>query len=670
MAATPESVFRNLIPCDSFEYPFVDAFSQFAVVFERGRPMGPVEVQVRSCVLYQAVADALLTLWVADSDGTGVPVTRRETEHLPWGVTERGDVPGAEITASHLFLDHRTMLSEFHLSLDHDAPPDALRSLEFRGRLAPEEARHARTLAGFGIPDPPLREPWIETSGEAVTAGISSPARDAQGRQLLPGAALRISCISSAGISTEIAAGDLSWTFAFELRPSSTSHELRVQFVTEFSATSYLHDEWEWTHPGEYDSLDLESSWSLARARFLDRVDWEHPPTVTPLRVNRAWRARWALLRTGYQGTSPAGEFGDLVASTCVPNGGGFTRAFFWDAFFTSAALSTFEPSFAQSAIDVQFVRQLPDGHCPEHVFNFNVAGRSIIGAPQAPVASWAVADYLARVDDAEYLASVYPTLATNFSYWQKKGDRDADGLAEWTWTGQTTDSGPVWDEYRSETTGCNWIPPIASVQLNSFLYRDALLLAEFADRLGASGEASIYRADALARASAMTDHLYLPDERRFWDYYPPTGRHTRIRTAYMFWPIWAGVPMPDAAKSDLIENELLNPDHFFGPIPFPSVAYSEPTYENRQRGRFWRGTAWPQITYWLLQMLVREGYIDAADEAANRFLAAYDKEPSFPEHISSDPRHYAGGGSKDYNWGIAAYLLIAERRYREATPW
>ncbi|MFW5743715.1 MAG: amylo-alpha-1,6-glucosidase [Spirochaetota bacterium] len=735
---------RNLIPCDSAEFPFVDDYSQFGVVFEAGRPLGPGEVQVRSSVLYQSAADALLTLYAEAGDGTWVPVVRRDAEHLPWCVTERGDLPALAVTARHVFLDERRLLSEFVLYAPADGPAgesataggNVLR-LQLRGQFARDAGRPLRV---FGIPDPPPRENWAEvthvgtpagsdagrpSAGPVVTGGLDCDAVDEQGRKLLPGAALRISLLDAAGVgnaddvdgnrSAQVAAnvshapawleptagrsaldelppskdaGPIHFWFEIERgprvgadasAPPTDATGLRLLFLTELSATSYLHAEHEWrgTEPGPgpvarpafsiaAGSSPMDAAVAAARERFAARAALDSPPTVDPLRRDRAWRARWALLRTGYRGTSPAGEFGELVATTCVPTSGGFTRAFFWDAFFTSAALSTFEPGFAKSAIAAQFVRQLPDGHCPEHVFNYNVAGRSVIGAPQAPVASWAVGEYLARHDDPGFLASIYPTLVTNHAYWTTFGDRDRDGLAEWTWSGQTSDSGPIWDEFRGDSSHSAWVPPVASVQLNAFLYRDAMILAEFADRLGRDDEAVSYRAAAAERHDALMRHLYVPEEKRFWDYFPATRRHTRVRTFYMFWPIWADMPIPADAKRDLIENELLNPEHFFGAIPFPSVAYSEPTYENKNRGRFWRGTAWPQITYWLLQMLVREGYAEAAEVAANRFLAACDREPSFPEHIASDPRHYLAGGTKDYNWGVAAYLLVSERRYRE----
>ena len=71
----------------------------------------------------------------------------------------------------------------------------------------------------------------------------------------------------------------------------------------------------------------------------------------------------------------------------------------------------------------------------------------------------------------------------------------------------------------------------------------------------------------------------YLPGEKRFWDYNHHTRAHRRVKTFYMFWPLFAGMDVPADTVQDLIENVLLDPEQFFGEIPFPSVAYDEPTY-------------------------------------------------------------------------------------------
>ena len=278
------------------------------------------------------------------------------------------------------------------------------------------------------------------------------------------------------------------------------------------------------------------------------------------------WRARLALLRTGYQGDG-RGEFGNRVASTCVANCSGFTRVFFWDSLFTSAALATFEPAFARDAVISVFCRQTEEGYCPEHSFDRWVPARHIIvrtpgtggfvgGGEIPPV----------HPQDHTFLKEMWPYLVRNHRYWQEFGDKDGDGLPEWTWKGQTADNSPLYDE---QGTTIGWMPPVASVQLAAFAYRDAMSLARFADRLGKKDDAQRYRAaERLFRD--FTRVCYVPQDKCYWDYNHATRRHTKVKTFYMFWPIWAGMPVPPEAKRHLIEEVLLDPKQFFGVIPFP----------------------------------------------------------------------------------------------------
>ena len=153
----------------------------------------------------------------------------------------------------------------------------------------------------------------------------------------------------------------------------------------------------------------------------------------------------------------------------------------------------------------------------------------------------------------------------------------------------------------------------------------------------------------------------YLPDEKRFWDYNHHTRTHRRVKTFYMFWPLFAGMDVPADTVQDLIENVLLDPEQFFGEIPFPSVAYDEPAYDSKG---YWRGRSWPHISYWLLQTLVRHGYVKQAKEAARRTLEACSRSPGFPENFASQIKDFDSSGFADYNWGCAAVYLIATGQY------
>jgi glycogen debranching enzyme len=286
--------------------------------------------------------------------------------------------------------------------------------------------------------------------------------------------------------------------------------------------------------------------------------------------------------------------------------------------------------------------------------------------SPQSPVASWAVRSYLEKHDDPEFLSEMYPTLVRNHHFWEKYSDTDSDGLAEYRWSGQVGDNSPLWDQYASfdPTTGCGYIPPVASVALNSFLFWDANHLAFLAEKQGLTEDVIRFHERAAQLQRDLFAVCYLPEEKRFWDYNHHTGLHRKVNTFYMFWPLFAGMDVSAETAKDLIENVLLDPEQFFGEIPFPSVAYKESTYNSKG---YWRGRSWPHISYWLLQTLVFYGYIKEAKEAAARILVSYSRSAGFPENLASQAADFDASGFADYNWGCAAMYLIATEQYLKA---
>jgi hypothetical protein len=680
-AVDSAELFRNLIPCSGYGFPFVDRYAQFGVTFDQGRPFGPGMAQVRSAFMTFQVACSALALWI-EEEGAFVPFSRTDLDSLPWCVIERGwlsaEGGALAIVARHAFLDEVTLASEFVFA-NRGAAAVSLRPA-WLGQLSGDRWRGDQELRRYGYARLPLRETWAEIDGACVRGGL----RTASGAVHLPTPALEIAAEADAGLSPALSTrplwgrepasvprldGILGHSIFYAFRSNgftlAPGAERRFRFAYELSVASYRDPVFRFRH-WRPETVDMDAAVSASRADFERRVALHDPPAAPgqPALQRKLWRARWALLRTGYRNGDKAGEYGQALASTCVPSCNGFTRVFFWDSLFSAVALSKFEPELARGALASVFSRQLDNGFCPEHGYNYHVPQRDVIGAPQGPVAAWALDRYLRdHPDDTAFLTEMYPRLVRNHRYWTEQGDRDQDGLAEWTWSGQTADNSPLFDE-TSTAKGCGWLPPIASVPLNAFLYRDALLLAGFAERLGRGQEADAYRASAGQRAEALLRICYVPEERRFWDYNHAVRRHCRVKTFYLFWPIWAGMPVPAETRQDLIENVLLASSSFFGDIPFPSVAYDEPSYEPTG---YWRGRTWPHISYWLLEMLVAEGYTEAAAEAARRLLAAWTREATFPENLASDPGLYEAAGVGDYNWGIAALYLIGTREFASA---
>ena len=661
-----ETCFKNLIHLDHAPFPFTDAFSQFALTFEPGRALGPAMIEPRSVAMSAQPSDCTFCMFVREA-GQLVPVMRQGIEHLPWAVTERAALGSLAVTATTIFTAPRQAVHEITLQNTGDAAiecePVWLANCN-GDRWGPGK----KALDIYGLDAQPLRTAKVDCEGGQVTACL-----DAE-NGVLPGPGFQI--VTSGDLSLEAHCSLVpAWSDCADLQKSCSIDQaqsisiawtassvtiapqasIHVRAVINFSVTNYACRDRHWL---DAPTAPFSSLLASVQQRFAEQVNWDKKPATLGLgHQAKAWRARWALLRSGYQADEHGGEYGRAIASTCVCNHWGFTRNFFWDGLFTAAAVARFNPQFAQGCIQSVFSRQDPTtGFCPEHSFNYDVQAKSSIGEPQAPVASWAVERYLQAHDDEAFLRDIYDRLMINHRHWLERGDRDNDGLAEWTWAGQTADDSPLWDEFTGG--GIGYLPPVASVQLNAFLYRDALTIAGFADRLGKKADADLLRSSAAKRQQAFMDICYLPDEHLFFDYNHATGRHTRIKTFYLFWPLWAGMDVPETTKRHLIENVLLDPEQFFGPIPFPSVAYNEPRYTS---GGYWRGKTWPHISYWLIEMLQQQGYDEAAAQAAKRVCANWCADPSFPENHDTAAWKWEAQSSPDYNWGIALASLLLE---------
>ncbi len=661
-----DRLFRNQIVLGGFLHPFVDRAARFGTTFDPGRGLGPCMLQPRSCDGTAQPVDLALTLHLVE-DGLLFPVTAGSTGHLPWSVAQLAGCGAVEVAAHHAYVDAGALLCTF--TFTNRGAEEAVLTPCWTGlapgdRWPPDE----RHLARFGHARPPLRRNSAAWGPGELTVGLQDgsgilPAPQARMRwRTADGLRLAVGRALPANLAAGAQSGAIAGADALHWRLDAAELHLAPGASRDFAFSVALRTVPAGRHEAPWSDADPEALGQAAvedaaRRDFLARVGWNG--RAGDARARRGWRARWCLLRTAYQGDG-AGELGTLTASTCVPNCGGFTRIFFWDSLFTAAALTRFSPEFARDSIRAVFARLDPaTGFCPEHVFDRPFPGRDAIGEAQAPVAAWAVERHLAaHPDDEGFLAEIYPLLAINHRHWMERGDRDRDGLAEWTWCGQTADDSPLYDEFavgRERVHG--WLPPVASVSLNSFLFRDAMILAGFAERLGRPDEAQAWRARAAAIEEALLRICYMPGEHRFWDYNHATRRHCRVKSFYMFWPLWAGMRVPAEARESLLDA-LLDPAQFFGEVPFPSIAYDEPAFDPMG---YWRGKAWPHISFWLLETL-QAHRPEAAAIARGRVLAAWLKDPYHAENMVSDAARSEASGSPDYNWGAAMLSLLLER--------
>jgi hypothetical protein len=675
------NLFANLEPWEEtgLDYsnpatPFVDQFAEFCVHFASGHPLGAGRIGLRGNPFLYGFVEPLARCEIRFPDEPWLPVRRGRLDSFPWCAVETASMAGLRMEGCHVFAGGARLVNRFRIHHTGDAPTSF--DLRWTGKLPTHHAVPVEFLAPFPGLEPEQFATWLMENGGGVQGGWKSllPASD------YPRASFRL---AAAGWTAEpqifsLSVGEPSPGFAAARGATAgfaLQHCGKVLLEPGESKEFILAFDLAWELPGEEgirfsenQNPPFEDLLQNAREKFSqNRGPSSAVAALSPGLAAHHWRARHALLRTGYQ--SPRGEFDGRIACCCTSDDQFFSTTFFWDSLFSSSALAAFHPEFAKGAIHTAFVRQdARDGSCPENKWNYTVPQRHIRQYPQAPVGSWAVAHYLHQnPTDNQFLRDIYPTLRKNHEFWANYSDADADGLAEWRWSGQTADNSPLYDAVTpgGVLRGCQWLPPIASVHLNCFLYRDADILKDFAEQLGETADAAYFTSRKEALFDALSRICLVEKERRFWDFNHATGTHTKVKTFYMFWPLFARLPLPQDWVKELIETELLHPAKFFGTIPFPSVAYDEPSYDPTG---YWRGKAWPHISYWLIETLAHYGYRDSACEAADKILHWYAGQPGFLENMETDPRLATATGHVDYNWGTAAFSLLTEKRFLDFT--
>jgi len=158
----------------------------------------------------------------------------------------------------------------------------------------------------------------------------------------------------------------------------------------------------------------------------------------------------------------------------------------------------------------------------------------------------------------------------------------------------------------------------------------------------------------ALGRPSvtpAIVERLYDESRGLFLDHALPGGERPAIET----WAGLAPLALPDLPENigrRLVEEHLLDRRRFWLPLPPPSVAAAEPSFEpGGGRGpfrRYWRGPSWVNAAWLLWIGMVRLGY---AEQAAMMVAALRDAALREGLREYYDPRDGRGLGARDFAW-------------------
>lgn len=330
------------------------------------------------------------------------------------------------------------------------------------------------------------------------------------------------------------------------------------------------------------------------------------------------------------------------------PSRGGYPTHFLWDSAFQNLAYEQMNPAIAKESI-LQLTDNIrPDGKIPQFLCSTWV--RPLDSQPA--LVGWMAMRYFDEVDgeDIDFMKAVFEALVRNNHWWLRQrmtrfGLIFCDSGFE---TGQ--DDSPRFDE-----------GTILALDMNSYLVNQMRCTAELGRRLGREEEARQWDTKAEKLAALMVQYLYDPEQNLFFDACAVTGKRKPLITPAAFFPLWCGVPLAEEKIRRMITDWLLNPEKFFGEVPFPSVAYDQDCYDSHQ---WWRGPVWMSEAWILLETLKKYGFDEARMEAMRRLYDMILKDGCL--HELFDSRTGEGMGNAQQGWTAAVFCRMQRELGRE----
>ena len=344
----------------------------------------------------------------------------------------------------------------------------------------------------------------------------------------------------------------------------------------------------------------------------------------------------------------------DTLSGGRVLTGYDYGQVYDWDLYFECVyQLYNGESRYCFANLDAFLARQQPDGFIQRsfgpypygltHMFKPFIAQTALLGMRQE--------------NDTEWLARHYNQIVRYENCWYEKYDSDNNQLCVWhnaDHSGMDNQTSRVIGDYIDE-----------GVDLNCYLYREWLALAELADMLSFDQDKEWFEQKADSVKGAINTYLWDEENGFYYDRLENTGELNRVKGISGFLPLYAGIASPSQAER-LVKEHLVNPEEFWAEYPLHTLARDEAAYDSSgaqpPSGRCnWNGTTWIPVNYMVFHGLMDYGYDEAARKLCEKtFDLVYRKNPLTREYYNSETGE-GYGRNPFYGWSVLAYFMPLE---------
>lgn len=338
-------------------------------------------------------------------------------------------------------------------------------------------------------------------------------------------------------------------------------------------------------------------------------------------------------------------------------------------AWYAEGALAALAPLQASARDDW---RDAEPGKLPHEVRRGELAFRGLIpqtpyyGTHDAPALYCLVLWHAWRwTGDRGLLDAHLPVANAALRWCDELGDRDADGFQEYATRSPRGYYNQSWKDAGDaivHADGSIAALPLATIELQGYLFAAYLAMAELQAEHGDLAEAERLRASARALRARVEDRFWLPKD----DFYAQALDGDKHSVACVSSNpghlLWCGLPSPTHAAK--VAQRILEPDMFTGwglrTLSSRNPAYNPLVYQ--------RGSVWPHDTALAAAGLWRYGLREGASTLLRAMLEAASvfEEDRLPELFCGlDRSHglpvpYAGANSPQA-WAAAAPVLAAQ---------
>jgi hypothetical protein len=327
----------------------------------------------------------------------------------------------------------------------------------------------------------------------------------------------------------------------------------------------------------------------------------------------------------------------------------------------------SFRPGVARNSHDIFFALQRPDGQLPANSKRSETGFGQIQMVVPIAATAWELAQ---TTGDSRFLERAYAACERWDAWLTRYRNTRGTGLIEGFCTYDTgMDNSPRWAgiPVRCPDKDAKRMPPIATLprlcpDLSATVYGARSALAAMAAALGKQSDADIWRDRAEKIRRLILERLYLPDDAVFYDL-DAQNRFVRVRSDILTRVCGERV-VDQKIFEQMWQRQLGNPQAFWPPYPFPSIALNDSVFVRPIPPNSWGGASQALTALRATRWMDHYGRSAELAHLMDQWCRALRHDMTFRQQLDPLNGAFTWGGSTNYS---PASLAMIEFTWRLA---